>query len=284
MASMVSSTSKPNHIYQNWPVTLCLGATNNFLKLLWALPVKDAYLRRAMQPESGESSQTGKLLREPSERTSDGAGAVRGEADIQRETAELAADRRDFADLQHDFNALVGRHQQRIYNLAYQHIGDSDEASDITQETFISAYRARQNFRGEARVFTWLFRIAINHTKNRLKAKSRSRTHEGPSLDSTFDQEGGEPGGDLLESSLVADWSQAPETVLEQGELLTKIREAIEALPFEYRSVLILREMEDMNYNDIAAATGLSLEAVKTRISRARAMVRRRVSPYYSAD
>jgi len=247
------------------PVSFAISTSNSYLvKLLSAAPVQRGELRVATPDGGGE----------------DAFGAI----DLVDAAASptVSVNRRDLVDLDRDFGALMRRYQQPIYNLAVQLIGDEDEASDVTQETFLSAYRARASFRSESKVFTWLYRIAINHSKNRRKSKARSKSHEGPSLDSGFESADGEDQGGLLESGLVADWSQSPELLLQKNELRTKIREAIEALPHEYKSVLVLREMEDMNYNDIAEATGLSLEAVKTRISRARGMVRRRVAPYYS--
>ena len=192
-----------------------------------------------------------------------------------------AVNRRDVLDLHRDFDAVMQRYQGAIYNLALQLTSDAEEASDVTTETFLSAYKARNTFRNESKVYTWLYRIAINHGKNRLKSKSRQRAHEGPSLDAGYETESGDESAGLLESALAADWSHSPELLLQQGELRAKINEAIESLSVEYRQVLILREIEDMPYNDIADATGLSLEAVKTRISRARGMVRRKVAPYY---
>ncbi len=192
-----------------------------------------------------------------------------------------AANRRDVLDLHRNFDAVMQRYQGAIYNLALQLTSDTEEASDVTTETFLSAYKARNTFRNESKVYTWLYRIAINHSKNRLKSKSRQRAHEGPSLDAGYETENGDESAGLLESALAADWSHSPELLLQKGELRAKINEAIESLPIEYRQVLILREIEDMPYNDIADATGLSLEAVKTRISRARGMVRRKVAPYY---
>jgi RNA polymerase sigma-70 factor (ECF subfamily) len=83
------------------------------------------------------------------------------------------------------------------------------------------------------------------------------------------------------ESRPVADWSLSPERLLEQKELRAQIYRAVDGLASEYRIVLVLREMEGLNYSEIAEVTGLSMEAVKTRLSRARAMVRRRIEPYY---
>lgn len=255
-------------------------AAKSFLKLLPARPVESTTIKLAVVLASGQDSHS-----DP-EKTPDAAQAEIGAvSDIYS-----GANRRDAYDLANNFSELMKRYQQPVYNVALQLLGDEDEAGDITQETFISAYRARGSFRSESKVFTWLYRIAINHSKNRMKARSRTRSREAMSLDAGFDQasSGGSGNGEgatsLLESSVVADWSQSPGKLIEERELRGKINDAIDALAPEYKSVLVLREVEQMSYNDIADAVGLSLEAVKTRISRARAMVRRRVGPYYLID
>ncbi len=148
----------------------------------------------------------------------------------------------------------------------------------MAQETFLSAHKAREQFRGDSKVYTWLYRIAHNHFKNRLKQRGRQREMEGPSLDAGL--------GDSAEfeenagTREIADWSQSPPRLLEQKELGAQINRAVDSLAPEYRVVLILREVDGLAYNEIADVTGLTLEAVKTRLNRARAMVRQKVEPY----
>ena len=190
-------------------------------------------------------------------------------------------DARDAHDLRHDFDALTSRYQRTIYNTVFRLIGDPEEASDLTQETFISAYRASAQFRGESRVSTWLYRIAVNHCKNRFKQRDRQKEHESFSLDDSFGSPWSERETDASESRLLADWSQSPEGVLQQKELRAMIASAVDALPTDYKLVLVLREMNGLNYNEIVEATGLTMETVKTRLSRARGMIRRRIEPYY---
>jgi RNA polymerase sigma-70 factor, ECF subfamily len=187
---------------------------------------------------------------------------------------------RDLADLRSNFNALMGRYEKPIYNLVFRFINDPEEASDLTQEAFISAYKARLDFRGDAKVSTWLYRIAVNHCKNRYKQRDRQREHEGPSLDETWPS-GADGDGPVLESKLLADWSYSPEQISQSNELMNAVYRAVEALPIDYKIVVFLREMEGMNYNEIVQATGLTLETVKTRLSRARGMLRRRLQPYF---
>jgi RNA polymerase sigma-70 factor, ECF subfamily len=186
---------------------------------------------------------------------------------------------RDLADLRNNFDALMARYEKPIYNLVFRFINDTEEASDLTQEAFISAFKARLDFRGDAKVSTWLYRIAVNHCKNRYKQRDRQRDHEGPSLDEAWSSPDGD--GPVSESKYLADWSYSPELVSQSKELMNAVYRAVDALPIDYKIVVVLREMEGMNYNEIVQATGLTLETVKTRLSRARGMLRRRLQPYF---
>jgi RNA polymerase sigma-70 factor (ECF subfamily) len=193
---------------------------------------------------------------------------------------ETVNNARDLTDLRGDFNSLMARYEKPIYNLVFRFLNDPEEASDLTQEAFISAYRARLDFRGDAKVSTWLYRIAVNHCKNRYKQRDRQRDHEGPSLDENW-ASAGENDGAVLESKYLADWSYSPELVSQSNELMSAINRAVDALPIDYKMVVVLREVEGMNYNEIVQTTGLTLETVKTRLSRARGMLRRRLQPYF---
>ena len=177
-----------------------------------------------------------------------------------------------------DFDALFEKYYKSVFNVIYQWIGDQDEAADLTQETFVSAYKAIGQFRGESRIYTWLYRIAHNHCKNRFKQRDRQRRSEGPSLDAGAGLEGDMDGA--APPIEVADWTYSPADLLEQQELRSLIDAAVNGLASEYKVVLVLREIEGLAYSEIAEVTGLTMEAVKTRLNRARAMVRQKVEPY----
>jgi RNA polymerase sigma-70 factor (ECF subfamily) len=175
------------------------------------------------------------------------------------------------------FDALVAAYEKRIFNVIYRVLGDYDEAADVTQETFISAYKGFNRFRGDAKVYTWLYQIAINHCRNRLRQRGRARAVQVESLDRPREWED-------EEESLprdIADTTHAPHTLLEEKEMRRRILDAMQSLPPEYREVVILREMQGLSYHEIAEATRQSLDNVKTRLSRARAMLRRKLEPYY---
>ena len=188
-----------------------------------------------------------------------------------------AASRREDVALVRDFDALLERYQKPIYGLIFQWVGDHEEAADLTQETFLSAYKAREQFRGESNAHTWLRAIAHNHFKNRVKQRSRQREMEGPSLDAPLPGEDDEE----IAGRDVPDWTLSPSLLLEQKELRALIERAVNGLAPEYKVVLTLRVVEGLAYDEIAQVTGLTLEAVKTRLNRARAMVRQKVEPYY---
>lgn len=175
-----------------------------------------------------------------------------------------------------DFTALVAKYEKRIFNVIYRMLGDYEEAADLTQETFISAFRHYDRFRGDSKVFTWLFQIARNLCINRVRQRERQRSLHIESLDQPRDLD--DERGSTRE---VPDWSNSPQLVLEEKELKERIMAAIDTLPPDYKEVVVLREFQNLSYNEIVEATGLSLENVKTRLSRARGMLRRKLEPYY---
>jgi len=173
------------------------------------------------------------------------------------------------------FEELVDKYQKKIYNLILRNINDTEEALDLTQETFVNAYRSFASFRGECKIHTWLCQIAINQCKNRFRQRDRRRTVEGPSLDSVI--VGGEDANHRLE---IADWDQCPQDVLIKKETYRYVLKAIAHLTPEYRHVVTLCDLQQCSYQEIAQITGLSLEAVKTRIHRGRLMLRRKLEAY----
>jgi RNA polymerase sigma-70 factor, ECF subfamily len=173
------------------------------------------------------------------------------------------------------FEELVAKYERKIFNLIYRQVGNYEDAADLTQETFINAYRAFDRFRGESKVFTWLCQIALNGCKNRFRQRDRMKPITGPSLDEGIGDAEGEPS-----PRDVPDWSNAPDKLYERKELTEQVQEAIARLPDEYRTVVLLRDLQHLSYQEIADATGLTLENVKTRLHRGRLMLRRRLEPY----
>lgn len=173
------------------------------------------------------------------------------------------------------FEELVAKYERRIFNLIYRQVGDYEDAADLTQETFVKAFKAFGKFRGQSKVFTWLCQIALNLCKNRFRQRDRMRPITGVSLEEIIEQEEGE-----RQERQVPDWTHAPDRLYEQRELSELVQAAVAELPQDYRTVLVLRDMQHLSYQEIAQATGLSLENVKSRLHRARIMLRRKLAPY----
>ena len=151
------------------------------------------------------------------------------------------------------FEELVTTYQHRLFGVALRMLGSRAEAEEIAQETFLRAHRALGEFRGEARLGTWLYAIASRLCLNRLA--SASRRHEAP--DETALQQQPAEGADAA-------------AVLEQRELQAALHDAVAALPEERRIVVVLRDLEGLAYEEIAEVLGLPLNTVRSRLHRAR--------------
>jgi len=173
-----------------------------------------------------------------------------------------------------DFEKLLDRYEAKIFNAIYRLVGDYEEARDLTQETFIQAFKALPTFRGESQIYTWLYRIAVNRSKNRLKQMQRWNQMVSDSLDHPALTEEGEVARE------VPDWTHAPERVLERKELQQVVQREISQLPQDFKEVVVLRDLQGLSYKEMAEVIGISLEAVKSRLFRARALLRERLRPY----
>jgi len=162
------------------------------------------------------------------------------------------------------FQPLVEKYQKKMLNLAYRITGDYEEACEIVQEAFLSAYRAIPKFRGEARFATWLYGITVNHARNRLKQiRSRSQ-HEVYSLENSPETAGGQ---------VIFDPPSDHVTVveqLEQKEIQAKVQQCINSLDDEYREVLVLREIQGFSYEELRDILKIPDGTVKSRLFRAR--------------
>ena len=158
------------------------------------------------------------------------------------------------------FETLVLAYEKNVYNIALRMTGNSEDASDMTQEAFIKAYNSLQSFRGDSKFSVWLYRIATNVCLDFLRSKSRRPT---VSL-SVEDNEGDEVQLD------VADEIQSPELLLDRQMTRESVRRGLETLSPEYRQILLLREIQGLSYDEISQALGLEVGTVKSRIFRAR--------------
>ncbi len=158
-----------------------------------------------------------------------------------------------------DFEKLVTAYEKNVYNLALRMVGDPDDAADITQETFIKAYRALGSFRGDSKVSSWLYRIASNVCLDFLR--SRSRRAQVPL---SFENEDAE--GEIE----LPDMSQNPEKVLMKKLSKEAVRRGMEKLPPKQRQILVLRELCGLSYAELAQTLSVEEGTVKSRIFRAR--------------
>lgn len=169
------------------------------------------------------------------------------------------------------FDRLVLKHKDRLFNLCYRFLGDYEEANDSAQETFIKVYRSLNRFRFESAFSTWLYRIAVNTCKNRLKSSAHRQKRRMVPLDNPVSANHGSPGREIQ------DESQSPDNELEKKENMRAIQEAINALPPEQKEVVTLRDIEGFSYEEVAEITGLNLGTVKSRLARARLDLRKRL-------
>ena len=158
-----------------------------------------------------------------------------------------------------DFEKLVTAYEKNVYNIALRMVGDPDDAADMTQETFIKAYRALSGFRGDSKFSSWLYRIASNVCLDFLRSRSR---HPQVSL-STVDE-------DDRATFELPDMRQNPEEQLMKKLSMEAVRRGLEQLPEQQRQILVLRELGGLSYAELAQTLGLEEGTVKSRIFRAR--------------
>ena len=159
------------------------------------------------------------------------------------------------------FNELVRAHQAQVYRLLLRMLGDAAEAEDVAQEVFVSVFKSIESFRGDSALATWLYRIAANHGKNRIKYLARRARGTEQSLD------------DLSEARLAPALTarpDGPDQVVESMEAGTHMEQAFAGLEAEQRLLLTLRDLENMSYEEIRQISGLPIGTVKSKLHRAR--------------
>lgn len=163
------------------------------------------------------------------------------------------------------FSELVRRYEDRVYRLGLKMLRSPQDAEDLLQKTFLSVFEKMDQFRGESKFSTWLFRIATNHALMKLRKKPRKKVE---SLDAPL-----RLGSDTLEKQIIDTETDVSESY-EQMELMEKIEKAIQELPDIYRIVFILRDVEGFSNKEVASMLDLTVPAVKSRILRARLRIR----------
>ncbi len=188
----------------------------------------------------------------------------------QREADALLVERVKQGD-QRAFALLVAKYERRVQRLLSRLVRDSAEIEDITQESFIKAYRALPQFRGESAFYTWLYRIAINTAKNYLATKSRRPV--------TVGEFQGADDGEFFDLGDVVEDNNTPDAVLHSRQVAEAVNAAIEALPEDLKAAITLREIEGLSYEEIAQAMDCPIGTVRSRIFRAREAIAQRLRP-----
>ena len=174
------------------------------------------------------------------------------------------------------FELLVIKYQRRVERVIGRMVRDSDLVQDIAQETFIRAYRALGQFRGDAQFYTWLYRIAVNTAKKQLMELKRDPLVFQSQMKSGDDDE--TSGSERELNPSVAD-TETPEAVLASKEIAEAVNAAMDALPEELRNAIALREIEGLSYEEIAQALDCPIGTVRSRIFRAREAISSRIKP-----
>ena len=160
---------------------------------------------------------------------------------------------------------LVAEHQRMVFSLALHLLGEADEAADLSQEVFLRVFRTLHRFRGHSTLRTWIYRIAVNQSRNRQRWWRRRHRAEQVSLDEHVKTHGDLRGG-LPQT--------APDRVLASKELASRVWEALDGLPFEQRTAIVLREVDGLSYEEIAYTLDITVGTVKSRLTRARQALR----------
>jgi RNA polymerase sigma-70 factor (ECF subfamily) len=168
------------------------------------------------------------------------------------------------------FELLVMKYQHKLGRLLSRMVRDSAEIDDIIQESFIKAYRALPQFRGESAFYTWLYRIAVNTAKNYLMAKGKREIAKSDVVDED---------GEILEDILMPHDIATPDAELQTKQIAKAVNETVDALPEELRTAITLREIEGLSYEEIAKLMDCPIGTVRSRIFRAREAIADRIRP-----
>ena len=166
------------------------------------------------------------------------------------------------------FDELVRRYKDRIYNVVYRFLGNQEDALDVCQEAFVRAYRRLDAFEGRAQVYTWLYSIAANLARNRLRDMGRKGRNRGTSLEA-IEERG---------SGALADGNPSPRDEAMGHELEAALQGCLEDLPEHCRMVFVLRTFEDLSYDEISQVVGCPVGTVKSRLNQARRLLKDRLT------
>lgn len=198
---------------------------------------------------------------------------------MKEETGTIQKQREDDETLVRDFQAgredafdsLLVRHKDRVFNICYRFLGDYQESDDTAQEIWVKIYKFLNGFKMESRFSTWLYRVTVNACKNKLASTQYRYDKAIVSLDNSKDSESHVLVHDMRDNS------QSPLKELERKEKLRLIQKAVNSLSNEHKTVVVLRDIEGMSYDEIVQITGYKPGTVKSRLARARVELRKKL-------
>lgn len=161
------------------------------------------------------------------------------------------------------FDDIVRRHQKNILNLVYRYLGDATHAEDVAQEVFLKVYRARTNYEPKAKFTTWLYRVTVNHCLNEIRSR---KSHPARM--------------DLIDDMIEESAGQEADERLRRQETQQAVKAAIDSLPEHQRMAVILARYEELSYEEIAETMGITLEAVKSVLHRAKETLKEKLRAY----
>jgi RNA polymerase sigma-70 factor (ECF subfamily) len=168
------------------------------------------------------------------------------------------------------YHQLIRPYERSVYMMALSYMKNEADAEDVAQEAFLKAFHHLASFRSESKFSTWLVGIALNEARSRLRRDGVLRMD---SLDDTTED------GGHISPAVLLDWREVPSEALERKEVRQMLQKAITGLPEKYREVFILRDVEELNVFETAAALGITVTNVKVRLHRARLMLQKQLSP-----
>lgn len=168
------------------------------------------------------------------------------------------------------YNLLVSKYQRRVARLLTRMVKNQEDIDDVVQDTFIKAYRAIGNFRGESAFYTWIYRIAINTAKNHLVTQNRRPT----TLNESNDDD-----SETFEDNSALSNIDTPESLMQTKQIGEAVNDAMAALPDDLREAIIMREIDGLSYEEIASAMDCPIGTVRSRIFRAREAISQKIKP-----
>lgn len=168
------------------------------------------------------------------------------------------------------FDEVVHRYKDRVYNVVYRFLGNHEDAQDVAQEVFIRAFQGMRGFRGSARLYTWLYSIAGNLARNKLRDSTRKGRNRGASLEALQAK-----APDLAQQAMRT--NETPLSSAQTKELDEILQAALEELPEHYRMAFVMRTFDDLSYDEIAESMGCPKGTVKSRLNQARMLLRERL-------